>query len=387
MSMGEHRDHKRSNRAFLPRIESLRGIAALTVAVSHATTPFFSQPAQGHFDQVGLLALKALGNGYGAVVAFFVMSGFVLARSLDRSSSVRGFAIARAFRLLPAVASTIGVFVLVYAFFGYVLNGRASYGPLNLILNMLLLRVNIDVVMWSMKAELAATPLIFVCSWIGRSGRAQWMLLIAGGLFALSFFGQYCHALGNDTNLAPAFAFPVGVWLHFKGSKLVLRLSTGSAALVACAAVIVFCGCSFFNTVASVGLLAECLSAATLIALIAFRETDAIFAPLDHPVLRFYGQISYSLYLLHPLSLWSAAQVADHLERFTGLPMSVVALGAGLFCVAATTPLAYLSWRFVETPFVRLGRSVRREDRSTQSISTCSHRASTPRALITDDSA
>jgi peptidoglycan/LPS O-acetylase OafA/YrhL len=372
--MGKGSSRSQTRAGFLPRIESLRGIAALTVAVAHVTTPFFAQHAQGRFDQAGLFALKALGNGYGAVVAFFVMSGFVLARSLDRSSDARGFAIARAFRLLPAVASTIGVFVLVYALFGYAMSGHAlsggasSYRPLNVILNMLLLRVNMDVVMWSLKAELAATPLIFVCSWIGRTGRAQWLLPIAGVLFALSFVGQYCHALGDDTNLGPAFAFPVGVWLHFKGRKLVLGLSTGSAALVACAAILVFCGCSFFNTVASVGLLAECLSAATLIALIAFRETDAIFAPLDHPVLRFYGQISYSLYLLHPLSLWSAAQVATHLERFTGLPTSVIALAAGLFCVAATTPLAYLSWRFVETPFVRLGKSARSEETSSSPV-------------------
>jgi peptidoglycan/LPS O-acetylase OafA/YrhL len=362
--MGEG-SHRKSGRAgFLPRIESVRGVAALTVAFLHATTPLVAQPAQGRLDQAGLFAIKALTNGYGAVVAFFVISGFVLARSLDRNFDARGFAIARAFRLLPAAAAAVGVIVLLHAFFGFALNGAVSYGPVNVIFNMLVLRANIDGVMWSMKAELAATPLIFVCSWIGHAGKPHRLLLIAAVLFAFSFIGQYCHAIGDDTNLAPLFAFPIGVWLHFGGRKLAEQLSTRSAVLVAGSAIVVFCGCSFFNTVASPGLLAECLSAAALVALIAYREGETIFAPLDHPLARFFGKISYSFYLLHPLSLTSAAWVANHVQHVGDLPVSVVALAAAVSSVAATTPFAYLSWRFVETPFVRLGKSALRQEAS-----------------------
>ncbi len=366
--MGEGTHRKSSRTGFLTRIESLRGVAALTVAILHATTPLVAQPAQDRLDQAGLFAIKALTNGYGAVVAFFVISGFVLARSLDRNFDARGFAVARAFRLLPAAAMAVGVVVLLHAFFGYALNGVVSYGPVNVILNMLMLRVNIIGVMWSMKAELAATPLIFLCSWIGRGGKPHRLLLIAGVLFALSFVGQYCHALGEDTNLGPLFAFPIGVWLHFGGRKLVEQLSTGSVVLVAGFAIVVFCGCSFFNTVASVGLLVECLSAATLVALIAYREGETIFAPLDHPLARFYGKISYSFYLLHPLLLWPAARVAEHVQRVAELPVSVVALVAAVCSVAATTPFAYMCWRFVEIPFVRFGKSARRQETSSARV-------------------
>src|SRR5262249_23319088 len=149
----------------------------------------------------------------------------------------------------------------------------------------------------------------------------------------------------------------VGVWLHFEGRKLVERLPAFRAMLVSGAAIVVFCACSFFNTVASLGLLVECLSAATLIALIAYREGASEFALLDHPILHFYGKISYSFYLLHPLSLWSAARVADYVHGLGAVPISLVALVAALSSVLATTPFAYLSWRFVEIPFVRLGKS------------------------------
>jgi peptidoglycan/LPS O-acetylase OafA/YrhL len=326
------------------------------------------RPAQGQLDQAGLFAIKALTNGYGAVVAFFVISGFVLARSLDRNFDARGFAAARAFRLVPAAASTIGVFVLMYLLFGYVLDGHVSYGPLNVILNMLMLRADINGVMWSMKAELTATPLIFFCAWIGRSGKSGRLLLIAAALFALSFVGQYSHGLGNDTNLAPLFAFPVGVWLHFEGRKLVQKVPALRAILLAGAAIVVFCACSFFNTVASLGLLVECLSAATLVALIAYRDGASEFAPLDHPIVHFYGKISYSFYLLHPLSLWLGARLAHHVEGLGAVPMSLVALTAALSSVAVTTPFAYLSWRFVEIPCVRLGKSAVRKKPQTDAL-------------------
>ncbi|MGH6737905.1 MAG: acyltransferase family protein, partial [Bradyrhizobium sp.] len=92
-------------RGFLPRIESLRGLAALTVALMHVTMSWFTAQPRGILDEVGLKAIKAVGNGFGAVVAFFVISGFVLARSLDRDFSATRFASARIFRLFPAAIS------------------------------------------------------------------------------------------------------------------------------------------------------------------------------------------------------------------------------------------------------------------------------------------
>src|SRR5260370_28199447 len=75
---------------FLPRIESMRGIAALTVVGFHVSNPFSAGPAFGWFDGFAFRILTALLNGFGAVVIFFVLSGFVLARSLDANSDPPG---------------------------------------------------------------------------------------------------------------------------------------------------------------------------------------------------------------------------------------------------------------------------------------------------------
>ena len=53
-------------------LQSLRGIAALTVAIGHALTYYYATSSYG----------SMVLNGRGAVVVFFVLSGYVLTRSL-----------------------------------------------------------------------------------------------------------------------------------------------------------------------------------------------------------------------------------------------------------------------------------------------------------------
>jgi len=95
----------------------------------------------------------------------------------------------------------------------------------------------------------------------------------------------------------------------------------------------------------------QCLSAAVLVLLIAYRAEAAIFVPLDLPVVRFYGRVSYSFYLLHPLALWSAGWLTGYLmNAFDAVPMCLILAVAFVFSVVAITPAAYASWRFVEVP-------------------------------------
>ena len=67
---------------FLPRLESLRGIAAVAVVGYHA---------------YGLCNDTAV-TGMGPVVLFFVLSGFVLARSLEKNATPLTFFRHRIFR-------------------------------------------------------------------------------------------------------------------------------------------------------------------------------------------------------------------------------------------------------------------------------------------------
>jgi peptidoglycan/LPS O-acetylase OafA/YrhL len=144
---------------FLPRIESLRGLAALTVVGYHAWGHFSDTPVSG-WDAVAFQALKGLTNGIGAVVGFFVISGFVLARSLQANPDPIRYFRSRFFRLFPAAVIVVALLSFLHEWFGIYVMYEGDFSPGNIILNMLMIRTDINAVMWSMKVECFATPLI-----------------------------------------------------------------------------------------------------------------------------------------------------------------------------------------------------------------------------------
>jgi peptidoglycan/LPS O-acetylase OafA/YrhL len=119
--------------------------------------------------------------------------------------------------------------------------------------------------------------------------------------------------------------------------------------LAALASIGLFCACSFFKPDGIWTALVECLSAATLVMLVAYRTEALLFRPLDLPIARFYGRISYSFYLLHPLSLRAAARLTSYLWDQHGWLTLILAVSF-LFSLILATPLAYASWRYVELP-------------------------------------
>ena len=268
---------------FLPRIESLRGIAALVVVGYHVNGQLSALPAHGWFDGFASRLITAFSNGIGAVVTFFVLSGFVLARSLDADSDPVRFFRNRLFRLFPAAMTVVALLTLLYWQFGLFVGYKASFDPLNIVLNLLLIRSDINGVMWSMTVECVATPLILVSVWLFRRyGEAVLWGLVAF-LFGLSFWGSYVHLLGGFTNLAPFYAFVVGVLIHFQGVRPTTLVSSRLVNATAIAAIAIF---SFGGASKQTALILalECLSAAILIMLIAWRQDMILFKPLDFQV-------------------------------------------------------------------------------------------------------
>jgi peptidoglycan/LPS O-acetylase OafA/YrhL len=142
----------------------------------------------------------------------------------------------------------------------------------------------------------------------------------------------------------------IGVLIHFRGKRFAESLRDSSAIVAIC----VFCYCGLKKPTAPI-LVLECISAATIILLIAWRPTMALFKPLDLKLVRFYGQISYSFYLLHPLGILFAFKLIN----LTALPLQAEIIFMTMSAVLLTTPAAYLSWRFIESPGLRLRTGIR----------------------------
>jgi len=281
-------------------------------------------------------------TGMAPVVLFFVLSGFVLARSLERNASALAFIRSRIFRLVPAAATTVLLFSALYWLVGFSIGYRASFNCFDILLNALMVRSDINGVMWSMTVECLAAPLILVCFAAHKAYGPHPLLALSAVLIGLSFYGPYVHLLGGFTNLAPLHAFVTGVLLHFVATR---TATARHSALWAAGAIALFICCGLRKQTAPV-LWLESVSAGVLIFLIAVDRSARIFAGLDWGVARFFGRVSYSFYLLHPLGLALAERTA---------PRSAIALF--LLAVAYTAPAAWLSWRLIELPFIRWGQS------------------------------
>jgi peptidoglycan/LPS O-acetylase OafA/YrhL len=276
------------------------------------------------------------------VVLFFVLSGFVLARSLENDPNVQRFFVGRLFRLLPAAAACVLLLAALHWAFGFYVGFPASFDPLNVILNALLIRSDINGVMWSMTVECFAAPVVLIAFLTYRSHGGVPLVLACAILFGLSFWGGYVHLLGGVTNLAPLYAFVIGLLLHFlslDGPRLDPRM--------AIAALIFFIGCALRKQTAPL-ILAEALSSGMLIICIASAPDSRVFDFLRLRPIRVLGRISYSFYLLHPIGL----SLANRLSGDSSLLLF-------FFGLLFTIPMAWLSWRLIEQPFIAMRKKKR----------------------------
>jgi peptidoglycan/LPS O-acetylase OafA/YrhL len=257
--------------------------------------------------------------------------------------------------------AVVALLTVLHWRFGLFVGYEASFDPLNVILNLLMIRSDIDGVMWSMTVECAATPLILLSVWSFSKHGSSLLWVVIAFLFGLSFWGPYVHLLGGFTNLAAFYAFVVGVLIHFQGVRRGQFAGPRLTTAIAFAAVGVFVLCGASKQTAPI-MAVECLSASILIMLIAGRQDMALFKPLDFKVVRFYGRISYSFYLLHPLGMLFAFRAIDPSTLHAwGMPLSLTIVFTTLAAIMFTTPAAWLIWRFVEVPAISLGRMLGRQ--------------------------
>jgi peptidoglycan/LPS O-acetylase OafA/YrhL len=316
---------------------------------------------------LGVLILRIIGNGDGAVVLFFVLSGFVLSATLIHSpqnqvSNAMQFGIARLFRIYPAVVLTVAIFAAVF----WTTGAALSAGPYSLGLllrNALLFATSVDGVMWSLQLEVIAIPLIFVA----YLGWRRWGGAFLAGLFlplaALSFWGPWNRAIGAPNLFGEIHAFVLGMAAYLVAPRFIERWSARTGTLVFAAAAFLFLASRPLLGFASKwSAITEAASGAIGVAMLAVGRPNGPAVVFDANIVRFFGRISYSFYLLHPLTLLVIWKIPGALGAVVASGVPTVAVATLLFVVsvAAVTPLAYASYRWVERPGVAAGRSMRK---------------------------
>lgn len=188
-------------------LDVLRGLAAVAVVLYHYATRY--DELYGH---PGGMPLK-FPNGIGGVYLFFIISGFVIFMTLERTKAPLDFLVSRASRLYPVYWVSVALTYTVVALFG--LPGL-EVGFRDAVLNLFMCHgwagiPSVDGVYWTLAIELKFYLLMFVlfsCRALRRTEPVVglWLILALGipwlkgllpalvykGLFAL-LIPEYAH--------------------------------------------------------------------------------------------------------------------------------------------------------------------------------------------------
>ncbi len=348
----------------MPELDSLRGLAALSVVAYHE---LFQACRAVPLGPAARMLVSATRAGWTGVDFFFVLSGFLITGLLlDRRGEpgyYRRFYVRRALRILPAYYATLGLvwicglgsgaFValgLVYlANVAPVFGVWMAYGPLWTISveeHFYLLWPAVVRRLTPGRLAILAAAIVAIEPFARLAGfpfgavpvqRYSWFVadgLAGGALVAVALRTRWAsrgRVLGAASGLVAA---GLALAAAFRGEGIADRARP--------------LGAAFEHT-----LLTAIFAGALGLALLA--GTGPLRGLVRGRVLAFYGRISYGLYLLHPFPFlaYDAWVHWDRLAPHATAADLAVRFAAGF---AAATLLAALSRRFLEEPFLRLGQ-------------------------------
>ncbi len=314
-------------------LDALRGIAAFTVLLGHGGCVLWAT-LDGFYA-------RRMHVGHIAVIAFFVISGYVIPMSVERTSSLRVFWIRRFWRLYPAYAATLVMAGALLALGRSVPNqGEPSLLMLPFDLAMIRGAVGFPIVAgaWTLWVELVFYGLV---SLIWLAGLHKRPAAIAWSLMFLSY-GLRHYAPGMTLLTGGYHSWELLLYLAIMSVGTCLhRLDRGELRPMVA-----------YGAVAGLALLLVRLiyvsagdphAPARLAGVLAFLVARQLYHVEIPGLFLWLGRISYSLYLVHPVVIAGLGPVGPR-------PLTLL-VWAGVSLVVAS-----LSYRFIEAPAERFGR-------------------------------
>ena len=307
-------------------LDTLRGVAILMVLF-------------GHFlpDRIvfGQLAHHVTSLGRGGVLLFFLLSGYLIFRNVERQDTTV-FLSRRLFKIFPAYSINVALIFL----FGFFTAEHENWNLKMLLANLFMAQDIfgqdlLNGVFWTLLIEIKFYAFIAL----------QYLLLRDRGMLVIPLVFIMVNTViwltrGHASVLLTFFpAFYVGIQIYRAERGNWDSIGTLTACgLVALVALSLFMFDDYNGGSSAVYLVGE----AALLALFLRRDVSS-------RVLNFFGRISYSDYLYH-VSLGYLVFSLLGPATWTGNLISV------LLIIALTTVVAYISFRLIEMPMVAFGK-------------------------------
>jgi peptidoglycan/LPS O-acetylase OafA/YrhL len=372
-----------TNRSEIESLTWLRGLAALSVVVSHSMQALDVRyhPAD---ELPGFGALHALSLGSLGVALFFVLSGCTLTLSNSKLSirsgrALTGFYAKRFFRIWPAYAVALLAYLafrpLFQSLYGEPLGHWVEtqfFIPASLtdLLKYLGLVFNItgpaelyNNAFWSLPVEFQYYLMFPLFLLSMRALSIFGPVLIAGGLFFLGRSGIL--PLDSNLVLVLGFTFAAGMVLGHVYTRWSFRLNRALALLLI--AVITALASLMSNDIVPIEVYRIIpsewvfygLCGVALVSIVLFSNIQLPDLFLK-PAL-YLGKISYSLYLYHNLLIAVAVLGLIHFEIQGDWART---LWVCVWAFGGSLALAALSYRWIEEPAIRLGKRMNRAKRN-----------------------
>lgn len=357
-------------------LDSVRGLAALSVIAGHFIASYGLPQMIAFFSKTPLALFI---NGAGAVSLFFILSGYVLSIKFfskdwqleTTSFSFLQFSISRIFRIYPLffAALLISYFARNYLDTSFItIPQETSYSnrlwsqlyPIKrfILESLLIIRIPKDAGLrllpqdWSLTIEILLSIcvpfLALFCRW--RPGT-----FIGFSIFSLYFLRVHPSFFEFILGVSLAYYTPILMtkWISINKISKMIFLLTGiilyTSAYTFPSILIRYLDLTFFN-ITSWG------SFIILAFVICSEKTQKI---LNHSVLRFFGKISFGLYLFHYMIILAIVPFFIKYLNMAGLnDIPAVKILSFCFVIASTCILSYIMYYLVEKTFIKMGKNV-----------------------------
>lgn len=322
-------------------LDSLRGIAAMSVVLFHYTSGY-----ERYFAPYASKPLFYAPNGHFGVELFFCISGFVILGTIERTANLKRFGIHRLARIYPAYLACAVLSFITIRLAHFNVPGLT---PLAIAWNATMLTgltgtQAIDPSYWTLSYEIVFYVSAAV-AWSWLAGAKRRMELPCLAWLAVSLIGHWVawvpqhHRLMVVLNVEYANLFVLGMMLYYlsQGSRTRLTRPTLLGALLM----------ALFPPEYNSGHLPQPIYIALVLgicgAIWVVARTGGNF--LDIRPLVFLGDLSYSLYLIHQMV--GFALIGMLLRAGLGTNAAI------LLTIFAVVGLAYCLRRLVERPAER----------------------------------